>query len=85
MTGGELFDRIVNLGYYGEDDARSIAKNILDATAYLHGHNIVHRVRQKFATLNYLGLKTREPANGYKGREIAGQTCRFWSLHDCYQ
>lgn len=43
VDGGELFDRIVNLGYYGEDDAREIAKNILSAVAYLHQHNIVHR------------------------------------------
>lgn len=43
MDGGELFDRIVNLGYYGEEDARSVTKNILDAVHYLHQHNIVHR------------------------------------------
>ena len=44
VDGGELFDRIVNLGFYGEEDAKSIVKNILDAVLYLHNAGIVHRV-----------------------------------------
>ncbi|KAI8906340.1 kinase-like domain-containing protein, partial [Gorgonomyces haynaldii] len=43
VDGGELFDRIVNLGFYGEEDAKSIVKNILDAVQYLHNAGIVHR------------------------------------------
>ncbi|KAL2911718.1 hypothetical protein HK105_208819 [Polyrhizophydium stewartii] len=36
VDGGELFDRIVNLGFYGEEDARAIVKSILEAVKYLH-------------------------------------------------
>ncbi|KAJ3258962.1 Calcium/calmodulin-dependent protein kinase type 1 [Boothiomyces macroporosus] len=40
VDGGELFDRIVNLGYYGEDDAKKIVKGIIDAVQYLHNAGI---------------------------------------------
>jgi serine/threonine protein kinase len=44
VDGGELFDRIVNLGYYGEEDAKFIVGGILEAVQYLHNAGIVHRV-----------------------------------------
>ncbi|XP_068952202.1 calcium/calmodulin-dependent protein kinase type IV [Petaurus breviceps papuanus] len=43
VTGGELFDRIVEKGYYSERDAAQAVKQILEAVAYLHAHGIVHR------------------------------------------
>ncbi|KAI9105895.1 calmodulin-dependent protein kinase [Phlyctochytrium arcticum] len=43
VNGGELFDRIVNLGFYSENNARNLVHNIVDALAYLHARNIVHR------------------------------------------
>jgi serine/threonine protein kinase len=33
----------VNLGYYGEEDAKRITKGILEAVNYLHNAGIVHR------------------------------------------
>ncbi|XP_060659274.1 calcium/calmodulin-dependent protein kinase type 1-like [Drosophila nasuta] len=43
VTGGELFDRIVDRGYYSERDASQLLKQLFDAVNYLHQHGIVHR------------------------------------------
>jgi serine/threonine protein kinase len=41
VDGGELLDRIINLGYYGEEDAKRCVSAILDAVSYLHRQGIV--------------------------------------------
>jgi hypothetical protein len=64
VDGGELFDRIVNMGYYAEDDGKAIIRDILSAVNYLHDHNVVHRVNN--FVLN-LGFKAREFVAGFKG------------------
>ncbi|XP_063685684.1 calcium/calmodulin-dependent protein kinase type 1-like isoform X2 [Bolinopsis microptera] len=43
VTGGELFDRIVERGSYSEKDASECVKQILIAVHYLHELGIVHR------------------------------------------
>jgi len=43
VTGGELFDKIVEKGQYSEKDASVIVKNLLSAVEYLHACNIAHR------------------------------------------
>jgi len=43
VTGGELFDKIVEKGNYSERDASMIVNQILQAVAYLHKNGIVHR------------------------------------------
>lgn len=43
VTGGELFDKIVEKGQYSEKDASIIVKNMLSALEYLHSINIAHR------------------------------------------
>ncbi|EAL67434.1 myosin light chain kinase [Dictyostelium discoideum AX4] len=43
VTGGELFDKIVEKGSYSEADAANLVKKIVSAVGYLHGLNIVHR------------------------------------------
>ena len=43
VTGGELFDRIVERGSYSEKDASECVKQILIAVDYLHNLGIVHR------------------------------------------
>jgi len=43
VTGGELFDKIVEKGQYSEKDASVIVKNLLSAVEYLHQNNIAHR------------------------------------------
>ncbi|PVF95792.1 Pkinase-domain-containing protein [Serendipita vermifera] len=41
--GGELFERVSELGKLTEMDAQKVIKNILDGVKYLHEHDIVHR------------------------------------------
>lgn len=43
VEGGELFDRICDLGSFSEKDAAGILKQILDALVFLHANGIVHR------------------------------------------
>jgi len=43
VIGSELFDRIVEKGYYSERNAMNIVSQILDAVAYLHSEHIAHR------------------------------------------
>ncbi|XP_048403839.1 calcium/calmodulin-dependent protein kinase type 1 isoform X2 [Stegostoma tigrinum] len=43
VSGGELFDRIVDKGFYTEKDASMLIQQILDAVTYLHELGIVHR------------------------------------------
>ncbi len=52
MTGGELFDRIVERGFYSEKDASKVIRDILDAVAYLHKNGVVHRDLKVFKKLN---------------------------------
>lgn len=43
MTGGELFDRIVNKDHYTEKEAKTALREIVTAIKYCHDQNIVHR------------------------------------------
>merc|ERR1712137_38511 len=43
VTGGELFDRIVDKGSYSERDAAILVQKLVTAIEYLHSKNIVHR------------------------------------------
>lgn len=43
MTGGELFDRIVEKGSYTERDASHLIRQVLEAVDYMHDKGIVHR------------------------------------------
>uniref|UniRef100_A0A1A7YKC9 Protein kinase domain-containing protein n=2 Tax=Iconisemion striatum TaxID=60296 RepID=A0A1A7YKC9_9TELE len=43
VSGGELFDRIVEKGFYTEMDASRLIRQVLDAVNYLHSMAIVHR------------------------------------------
>lgn len=43
VTGGELFDRIVEKGSYTEMDASDLTKQILQAVDFMHSEGVVHR------------------------------------------
>ena len=43
MTGGELFDRIVDKGNYTEEEARLVVKQLANALKYCHDFGVVHR------------------------------------------
>eukprot|EP00929_Paragymnodinium_shiwhaense_P046886 TRINITY_DN23838_c0_g1_i1.p1 TRINITY_DN23838_c0_g1~~TRINITY_DN23838_c0_g1_i1.p1 ORF type:complete len:1778 (-),score=399.41 TRINITY_DN23838_c0_g1_i1:81-5414(-) len=42
-TGKELFERLAESQWYSEFDAARVAKQMLDAVAYLHSQNVCHR------------------------------------------
>eukprot|EP01113_Clastostelium_recurvatum_P017422 TRINITY_DN2044_c0_g1_i1.p1 TRINITY_DN2044_c0_g1~~TRINITY_DN2044_c0_g1_i1.p1 ORF type:complete len:496 (+),score=141.35 TRINITY_DN2044_c0_g1_i1:84-1490(+) len=43
VNGGELFDKIVEKGFYSEEDAAKLVYQILDGVSYMHRHGVVHR------------------------------------------
>lgn len=43
MSGGELFDYVVDRGTLSEVEASSIVRQITSAVAYLHARGIIHR------------------------------------------
>ncbi|XP_061838684.1 calcium/calmodulin-dependent protein kinase IGb [Nerophis lumbriciformis] len=43
VSGGELFDRILDRGVYSEMDASRVIQQVLHAVSYLHQNDIVHR------------------------------------------
>ena len=42
-TGGELFEKIVDNGYFTEEIAAKMFKQILSALSYCHSMNVIHR------------------------------------------
>ena len=42
VSGGELFDRIVDKGNYSEKDAANVMSQLCNALSYMHDKNIVH-------------------------------------------
>lgn len=43
MSGGELFDRIVQKAYYNEKEARDLCKILFESIAYCHSKSVAHR------------------------------------------
>jgi len=41
--GGELYDRVQQKGFYPEQDAKILLRNLLDAIEYIHSKGIMHR------------------------------------------
>lgn len=52
VTGGELFDRIVEKGSYTEKDASGLIRQVLEAVDYMHEQGVVHRDLKVSLTLS---------------------------------
>lgn len=53
-TGREVFDWILDQGYYSEKDTSNVVRQVLEAVAYLHSQRIVHRNLKVYCTLSTL-------------------------------
>lgn len=42
-SGGELFDRIIELGHFSEKEAVNLIHQVFDGIQYLHTHGMIHR------------------------------------------
>lgn len=56
-TGGDVFDWILDQGNYTERDASNVIKQVLEAVAYLHSLNIVHRNLKVIGTIRFMVQK----------------------------
>eukprot|EP01108_Squamamoeba_japonica_P000161 TRINITY_DN101_c0_g2_i1.p1 TRINITY_DN101_c0_g2~~TRINITY_DN101_c0_g2_i1.p1 ORF type:complete len:337 (-),score=163.42 TRINITY_DN101_c0_g2_i1:93-1103(-) len=43
VSGGELFEKIVEVGSYTEPDAANIVRQVVEGVAYLHANGVAHR------------------------------------------
>lgn len=61
-TGREVFDWILDQGYYSERDTSNVVRQVLEAVAYLHSLHIVHR-NLKVTRYGSAGLVGRSSLN----------------------
>lgn len=69
-TGREVFDWILDQGYYSERDTSNVVRQVLEAVAYLHSLKIVHRNLKVSPGARSVGI--------WPGAEV-GSTLGSWS------
>jgi len=77
VTGGELFDKIVEKGQYTERDAASIVMKILSAVQYLHDNQIAHRDLKPENLLLKAGEDTGVMLSDFGLSKIVGENARL--------
>lgn len=60
-TGREVFDWILDQGYYSERDTSNVVRQVLEAVAYLHSLHIVHR-NLKVSSCGSAGFPNQYPS-----------------------
>lgn len=60
VTGGELFDRIVEKGSYTEKDASGLIRQVLEAVDYMHEQGVVHRDLKVSSTVCHLAFTAKK-------------------------
>jgi len=77
VTGGELFDKIVEKGQYTERDAATIVMKILSAVQYLHDNQIAHRDLKPENLLLKAGEDTGVMLSDFGLSKIVGENARL--------
>lgn len=65
-TGGELFDRILDLGHFSEKDASLVIKQVFEGIAYMHSVGACHRDLKPENLLMVSGNKNSKEYNNVK-------------------
>jgi len=67
VRGGELYDKIVEEGFYKEEEAKVIVLQMLDAIEYLHKNKIAHR---DLKPENILCVNKTDPKSSFRRETI---------------
>jgi len=82
MSGGKLFDRIVEKEHYSEKEAADTIKPIVDGIKYCHSLGIIHRDLKVFIKESKYPI-ARELALRFKRSNGCNKNLRLWTCPFC--